>query len=96
MQTEHHAQLQEFEEELKKQRDRTVSMLAEKEREIETLRATSTQRIQSDYIMRYRYKDFNLTLNPFFKLKFVFSPFLTMFSEAFFLRVFNPFSNNKF
>lgn len=54
MQAEHHSQLQEFEEEIKKQRDRTVSMLAEKERELEVLRTTSSQRLQSDYLMRYR------------------------------------------
>ncbi|XP_045159966.2 GRIP and coiled-coil domain-containing protein 1-like [Mercenaria mercenaria] len=54
LQAEHHSQLQEFEEEIKKQRDRTVSMLAEKERELEVLRSSSSQRIQSDYLMRYR------------------------------------------
>ncbi|KAL4236237.1 GRIP domain [Mactra antiquata] len=54
IQSEHQSQLQEFEEEIKKQRDRTVSMLAEKEHELEMLRASSSQRLQTDYIMRYR------------------------------------------
>lgn len=54
LQAEHHSQLQELEEEIKKQRDRTVSMLAEKEREIETFRSTTSQRLQSDYLIRYR------------------------------------------
>ncbi|XP_052231519.1 GRIP and coiled-coil domain-containing protein 1-like [Dreissena polymorpha] len=46
---EHQSQLQELEEEMRRQRDRTVSLLAEKEREIELLRATSTQHIQAVY-----------------------------------------------
>ncbi|XP_060588727.1 GRIP and coiled-coil domain-containing protein 1-like isoform X2 [Ruditapes philippinarum] len=54
LQAEHHSQLQEFEDEIKKQRDRTVSMLAEKERELEVLRSSSSQRLQSDYLMKYR------------------------------------------
>lgn len=54
---EHHTQLQEYEDEIKKQRDRTISMLAEKDREIQTLRATSTQRLETDYLAQYRNPD---------------------------------------
>ena len=48
---------QEYEDEIKKQRDRTISMLAEKDREIQSLRATSTQRLETDYLSRYRNPD---------------------------------------
>ena len=48
---------QEYEDEIKKQRDRTISMLAEKDREIQTLRATSTQRLETDYLTRFRNPD---------------------------------------
>ncbi|XP_052778184.1 GRIP and coiled-coil domain-containing protein 1-like [Mya arenaria] len=54
MQAEHHSALQELEEEMKKQRERTVSMLAEKDRELEVLRATSTHSLQHDYVVRTR------------------------------------------
>lgn len=60
LQAEHHSQLQEFEDEIKKQRDRTVSMLAEKEGELEMLRSSSSQRLQSDYLMKYRYVSLSL------------------------------------
>ncbi|KAL3872946.1 hypothetical protein ACJMK2_036116 [Sinanodonta woodiana] len=51
---EHHTQIQEMEDELKKQRDRTISMLAEKDRELEIFRATSSHRLDTDYVLRYR------------------------------------------
>jgi len=54
LQGEHHTALAELEDEVRKQRERTVSMLAEKDREIDVLRATSSHSLQSDFLVRTR------------------------------------------
>lgn len=54
MQLEYQQQVRELEHEVKKQRERTVSMLAEKDRDMQTIRSTYSYRMDSDYSLPNR------------------------------------------